>query len=200
MPRKQRSKKPEAEPKRQRPRSPFDARLRERFLEAIRDGCTIRHACKLTPVRQETVHGWLNKGGRREIEGPRNPAHVEFWENYQAAQTAGVHEALKDLAQHSKTDYRATLAVLDANGDTRFGLRTLRRRKLEADVRAAESHAEMQGLLLEKARKPDEEGALGFGLATLMDAPELSDGCKAELARYIIAKGMVTVERAKLGA
>lgn len=198
MPRKgKRSKTPEG-PKRQRPRSPFNDELRERFLEAIRDGCTIRHACKLTPVNQETVHAWLNKGGRREMQGPRNPTHVEFWKNFQAAQSAGRHEALKDLAQHSKSDYRATLAVLDASGDPRFSLRTLKRRKMEAEIRAAETHASIQEILLEKARAGGEDGVPAFGLATLLDAPELSDGFKAELARYIIAKGMVTVERAKL--
>lgn len=203
MPRKQ-SKRPLRDGQPRRAQRPFDAEARDLFLQAIRDGCTIKHACRLVPVHEETVHAWLNKGGRREIEGPRNKAHVEFWEAYQAAQTAGIHEALKDLANHSKSDYRATLSVLAYSGDPRFNDGTKRKRAqlaLERDgeeLRVARARRIVAEKLAEKAGKDDADAQVAFGLAMVLADETCPVEVRQGLARWAVVKGLVLIERADL--
>ncbi|MCC6620137.1 MAG: hypothetical protein IT385_02715 [Deltaproteobacteria bacterium] len=105
---------------------PFDVERRRTFLDWIAKGASLRQASVLTRVARATVRDWLKRG--RSDEG--RPEAKAFAEAFEEARALGVGELLVDLKTHSKTDHRATVALLAALDD-RFGAAE-RRLKIEA--------------------------------------------------------------------
>lgn len=175
----------------------FDPKKRAEFVKKIKEGASIRAACRLVGVSKQTVWEWLKSGraGAR-IE------HTTFARQVDEAMETGTHDVR--VRAYNSNEPKVMIEILKAR-DERFGDLDLRRQKLAAEIRqaevetrAAEMRLEMQEILLDKARKGEDGQTSAFGLAALLDAPELSDGFKDELSRYIIAKGMVLIERARL--
>lgn len=194
-----------------RPDRRFDPDVRKAFLEKLREGASVGHACRMTGCSKRTVFAWL-KAGR---EGAR-PEYRAFARAYEEAAQEQAHEARRLLGQHAKADIggngsvKATLAILRARDPLavsakRVELARLKigRDKDKVDLAKAQDEAKLVAFrvavaeaLAEKASKKDD--GLIFGLTSIIGDESITVEARTEIARWAIRNGMVVVERADL--
>lgn len=173
---------------------PFGPQRQAIFLGAVTEGSSRRVARHLAGVSKATITRWLKLGR----DGTTQDA-VAFRDLYLEACAAGSHKIVKKLYE-TEDDFiriqvaRATLPEFGAMHDLkREGMR-IGNDKARADLDMIKLRAQLLKLALEKAAGAGKDGAIAFGLASILADDGLTEACRRELAARAVAIGWIAVE------
>lgn len=177
--------------------------VRKRFLDALRKGVPVRHACALAGLARKSVYRWIERGGRGTTGQYR-----EFAEEVAQAREEAVGTLVEDIRGHAEADHRAAKWMLSRMDPDSWGepgkrqaleheqqMQEIERRKADADARLAEAKAAVAEAV---ANDEDGRGWLVVGMAALMDHPDMPASLRAQLDEWFRRANVVEFRRKQL--